>query len=48
MDDETPRIVIPEHIETATTDSRGRLTLGSDFADKLVTVAVVKTEEPDD
>lgn len=41
-------VVIPEHITTKTTDSQGRLTLGVEFADKRVTVAVVKTEKPDD
>jgi len=47
MSDET-QVVIPEHITTKTTDRRGRLSLGTEFADKRVTVAVVKTEEPDD
>lgn len=41
-------VVIPEHITTKTTDRRGRLSLGKEFADKRVTVAVVKTEDADD
>jgi hypothetical protein len=42
------RIVIPEHITTKETDRRGRLSLGKEFAHQRVTVAVVKTEQPDD
>jgi len=34
-------------IERAT-DARGRLTLGSEYADATVTVAVVEVEEEDD
>lgn len=47
MTDET-RVVIPEHITTKETDRRGRLSLGKEFADRRVTVAVVKTERTDD
>ena len=47
MDAENTQIVIPEHITTKTTDRRGRLSLGKEFANKRVTVAVVKTEDED-
>ena len=47
MTDDEPRVVIPEHITTKTTDRRGRLSLGKEFANKRVTVAVVKTEDED-
>lgn len=42
------KVVIPEHIETKTTDRRGRLSLGKEYGNKRVTVAVVKTEAPDE
>ena len=42
------KVVIPEHITTKTTDSQGRLTLGMEFADQRVTVAVVETEDATD
>jgi hypothetical protein len=48
MDEEDTRIVMPEHIVTKTTDGQGRLTLGVEFADKRVTVAVVETEDATD
>lgn len=41
------KVVIPEHITTKTTDRRGRLSLGKEFGDKRVTVAVVKVEDED-
>ena len=41
------RVVIPEHIETKETDRRGRFTLGKEFGNKRVTVAVIKTEDLD-
>ena len=40
-----PQVVIPEHVDTYTTDRRGRFTLGKAFGNKRVTVAVVKTED---
>lgn len=40
-----PQVVIPEHIETKETDRRGRLTLGKEFGDKRLTVAVIKSED---
>lgn len=39
------KIVIPEHIVTKETDRRGRLSLGKQYGDKRVTVAVVKVED---
>jgi hypothetical protein len=39
------RVVIPEHIVTKTTDRRGRLSLGKEFGDKRVTVAVVESSD---
>lgn len=41
------KIVVPEHIETKVTDTRGRVTLGNEFADRRVTVAVVESEPRD-
>jgi len=38
------RVVIPKDIMTKGTDSRGRITLGSKYADKEVTVAVIEVE----
>lgn len=45
MDEEDTRIVIPKDIMTKNTDDRGRVTLGTEYADKRVTVAVVDVEE---
>lgn len=42
------RVVIPEHIVTKETDRRGRFSLGKQYGDKRVTVAVVKVEEETD
>ncbi|WP_259532918.1 hypothetical protein [Halalkaliarchaeum sp. AArc-CO] len=39
---EDTRVVIPKEITTKKTDSRGRITLGTDYADKEVTVAVIE------
>ncbi|WP_154670809.1 hypothetical protein [Halalkaliarchaeum desulfuricum] len=39
------RVVIPKEITTKTTDSRGRITLGTDYADKEVTVAVIEVND---
>ncbi len=44
-DAEDTRVVIPRDIVTKKTDSRGRITLGSDYADKEVTVAVIEVEK---
>lgn len=44
MADDT-KIVLPEHIITKETDRRGRLSLGKQYGEKRVTVAVVKVEE---
>ena len=41
------RVVVPEHIETKETDRRGRLTLGKEFGNRRVTVAVIKSEPLD-
>ena len=41
---EYPQVVIPEHIETKETDRRGRFTLGKEFGNKRLTVAVIKAE----
>jgi hypothetical protein len=32
------------HVKQRTADNRGRVTLGSDYADKTVTVAIVEVE----
>ena len=37
--------VDPNNIETKKADDRGRITLGSKYADKEVTIAVVDVEE---
>lgn len=42
---EDTRVVIPRDIVTKKTDSRGRITLGSEYADKEVTVAVIEVPE---
>ncbi len=39
------RVVIPRDIVTKKTDSRGRITLGSEYADEEVTVAVIEVSE---
>lgn len=39
------QVVVPEHITTEKTDRRGRFTLGSDFKNKRVKVAVLDVEE---
>ncbi len=44
-DAEDTRVVIPRDIVTKKTDSRGRITLGSEYAKKEVTVAVIEVEE---
>jgi len=41
----TPNVVVPQELRTATTDSRGRINLGSEFADKTVQVGVLKVIE---
>jgi hypothetical protein len=38
----------PELVDWREADSRGRINLGSEFANKTVKVAVVEIEEPDD
>ena len=40
-----PQVVIPEHIETKETDRRGRFTLGKEFGNKRLTVAVISAED---
>jgi len=45
MEAEDTRVVIPRDIVTKKTDSRGRITLGSEYADKEVTVAVIEVSE---
>jgi hypothetical protein len=44
-EDEDTRVVIPRDILTKKTDSRGRITLGSEYADEEVTVAVIEVSE---
>lgn len=44
-DAEETRVVIPRDIVTRTADGRGRVTLGSDYADREVTVAVVDVHD---
>lgn len=44
MAEEDIRVVIPEHIDTYETDRRGRFTLGKEFGNRRVTVAVIKSE----
>lgn len=39
------RVVLPEYIAAKETDRRGRFTLGKEYANKRVTVAVIKAEE---
>lgn len=46
-DDGGTRVVIPEHIETKNTDGRGRFTLGTAYANRRVTLAVVESEPLD-
>jgi len=45
MDAEDTRVVIPRDIVTKKTDSRGRITLGSEYADEEVTVAVIEVSK---
>jgi len=46
MDDaDDTRVVIPRDLLTRTADSRGRLTLGSEYANKEVRVAVLAVKE---
>jgi len=42
---EDTRVVIPRDIVTKKTDSRGRITLGSEYADEEVTVAIIEVSE---
>lgn len=42
---EDTRVVIPRDIVTKETDSRGRITLGSKYADEEVTIAVIDVSE---
>jgi len=44
-DAEDTRVVIPRDIVTKKTDSRGRITLGSEYAEEEVTVAVIEVSE---
>jgi hypothetical protein len=44
-DTEDTRVVIPRDIVTKQTDSRGRITLGSEYADEEVTVAVIEVSD---
>ena len=44
-DAEDLRVVIPMDVTTKTADSRGRINLGTDYADKSVKVAVLEVEE---
>lgn len=45
MTDDDLRVVIPKDVVTKTTDDRGRITLGTDYAGRRVTVAVVDVED---
>lgn len=45
---ETIGVALPEHVETVTTDSRGRLNLGTGFANKKLKIAVMKEEDLDE
>lgn len=40
--------VAAEDVQTVTADSRGRITLGSEFSDETVEVAVLDVVESDD
>lgn len=42
---EDTRVVIPRDIVPKKTDSRGRITLGSEYADEEVTVAMIEVSE---
>lgn len=44
-DAEDTRVVIPRDIVTKTADSRGRISLGTDYAGKEVTVAVIEVDD---
>lgn len=44
-DADDTRVVIPRDLLTRKADSRGRLTLGSEYANKEVRVAVLAVEE---
>jgi hypothetical protein len=48
LDDDIELSSEPVATVEATTDDRGRLTLGSEFADRAVEVAVLSAEIPDD
>lgn len=48
IDNSDMRVVIPEHIVTKETDRRGRFSLGNQYGNKRVTVAVVNTEDTDE
>jgi len=39
--------VSPTEIEEREADNRGRITLGADYADKTVTIAVLEEEKED-
>lgn len=42
---EDTRVVIPRDIVTKKADSRGRISLGTDYADKEATVAVIGVDD---
>ncbi len=44
-DAEDTRVVIPKDLITKKTDSRGRITLGTEYANEEVTVAVLEVSE---
>lgn len=44
-DAEDTRVVIPRDIMTKTADSRGRISLGTEYADAEVTVAVIEVND---
>jgi len=44
-DAENLRVVLPRDVVTKKADSRGRINLGSEYAGKEVTVAVVEVDD---
>jgi hypothetical protein len=44
-DADDTRVVIPRDLVTRKADDRGRLTLGSEYANKEVSVAILAVEE---
>jgi hypothetical protein len=46
-DDEDIRVVIPRDLTTKKADSRGRITLGTEYSHREVTVAILDVSDDD-